>query len=79
MRHLLVPAHIKWEDTLKNYQRERETEHMRQDKIKWEKVGGIYSLTQRRNHRRAKQERRIRISKKGIHPCVVMFDHVSER
>lgn len=77
MRHLLVPAHIKWEDTLKNYQRETERAYEAgQDKV-GESRRHI-SSNSKRNHRRAKQER-IRISKKGIHPCVVMFYHVSER
>lgn len=35
----------------------------------------------KRNHKGAKQERRLGTSKnkKGIHSCTAMFDHVSER
>ena len=43
MRHLLVPAHIKWEYTLKNYQRETQSER---ERVGQDKVGGTYRLTQ---------------------------------
>ena len=47
MRHLLVPAHIKWEYTLKNYQRETQSERERErERAGQDKVGGIYRLTQ---------------------------------
>lgn len=77
MRHLLVPAHIKWEYTLKSYQIERRRERTRRDKIKQEKVEGVHILTQSATTR--EQNKRIRISKKGIHSFVVTPDHVSER
>lgn len=61
MRHLLVPAHIKWEDTLKSYQRETARAYEAgQDKV-GESRRHISSNSKRES---AKQERGIRITKK---------------
>lgn len=45
MRHLLVPAHIKWEHTLKRPERERDRDEAGQDKVggskkHWSEMGG---------------------------------------